>query len=149
MPCSRCTPFRSSIFGFFFGITSFLWASQAHAQDQATPAARRDSLVTDSLVTLTGAVFSNTGQVLVGATVEVSGLPRSMVSTNAEGYFLMPVKAYVPLLLIVSFPQHEPQHVEVKRPEQEKNLVVTLQSLVKPNPKPLRTRRKQFQRNGR
>ncbi len=75
----------------------------------------------------TGAVFSEAGQPLPGATVSVVGKPTQLATTNAEGFFLLPLPAGVPVRFLVAYPGHLPQQVELRAPEAEKNLVVTLQ----------------------
>jgi CarboxypepD_reg-like domain len=133
---------RSAIFGFILGsLTPFL-GQEAYAQDTPTLTASNTAKVS-----LTGAVFSNIGQPLAGATVEVSGHKFSTASTNSEGFFLVPVDAQGPVTLIVSFPEHQPEQIEIKEPAREKNLVITLQSQGKQKLKALRARQKQFQRN--
>ncbi|WP_185816806.1 carboxypeptidase-like regulatory domain-containing protein [Hymenobacter metallilatus] len=126
-------------------LAGFLFAgSTISSQAQTLPAASTAS----STVALTGAVFSNTGQPLAGATVSVAGKKLITASTNSEGFFLLQVPAGVPLRLVVVFPEHQEEQVEIRHPETEKNLVVTLQSLGRQKSKALRARQKKYQRTG-
>ncbi|GGG38616.1 hypothetical protein GCM10011378_13610 [Hymenobacter glacieicola] len=79
-------------------------------------------------VSFTGAVFSDSGHPLAGATVTVVGRAASTVTTNSEGFFIMPLVAGQPVRFLVAFPGHAPEQVELRAPEKEKNLVVTLQT---------------------
>ncbi|MBT9394354.1 carboxypeptidase-like regulatory domain-containing protein [Hymenobacter sp. NST-14] len=133
---------RSAIFGFILSSLTPFMGQVACAQD--TPVLTASNT---GKVSLTGVVFSSTGQPLAGATVEVSGNKLSTASTNSEGFFLVPVEADEPITLVVSFPEHQPEQVEIKRPSGERNLVITLQSQGKQKLKALRARQKQFQRN--
>lgn len=90
-------------------------------------AAQSASAVTPRLVQFTGAVFSEAGQPLPGATVSVVGKTTQLATTNAEGFFLLPLPAGTPVRFLVAYPGHLPQQVELRAPEAEKNLVVTLQ----------------------
>ncbi|WP_220614822.1 carboxypeptidase-like regulatory domain-containing protein [Hymenobacter sp. HSC-4F20] len=86
----------------------------------------RGTAASPATVAFTGAVFSDAGQPLPGATVSVSGKAGTTVTTNSEGFFLVSVPVGVPVRFLVAFPGHAPQEVELRSPEAEKNLVVTL-----------------------
>ncbi|GAB2773951.1 hypothetical protein GCM10027175_09760 [Hymenobacter latericoloratus] len=81
----------------------------------------------------TGAVFSEAGQPLPGATVAVVGKSTQLATTNAEGFFLLALPTGAPVRLLVAYPGHLPQQVELRAPEAEKNLVVTLQQQAEPS----------------
>ncbi|MCA8833265.1 peptidase associated/transthyretin-like domain-containing protein [Hymenobacter pini] len=112
--------------------------------------AQTTAATSPSLVEFTGAVFSDTGHQLAGATVAVEGKAMQAASANAEGFFLLRLPAGQPARLLVAFPSHESQVVELKAPEKEKNLVITLHQVAKypAGAKALRARQKKYQRTG-
>ena len=139
----------SRSFSLFFPLSIGLLLATAGLSSQACAQTLPPATSTPvGMVALTGAVFSNTGQPLAGATVEVEGKKLNTASTNSEGFFLLQVPIGTPLRLVVSFPEHETQRVEIKQPETEKNLVITLQSLGRQKSKALRARQKKYQRTG-
>lgn len=98
------------------------------ATAQTTAGSPMGSPASSGTVQFTGAVFSEAGQPLPGATVSVAGKATLLATTNAEGFFLLPLPAGVPVRFLVAYPGHVPQQVELRAPEAEKNLVVTLQT---------------------
>lgn len=103
-----------------------LAASIRHTAAQSTTAGGAAVGVART-IPFTGAVFSDEGHPLAGATVAVVDRSVSTVTTNAEGFFLLSLPAGVPVRLVVAFPDHVSQQVDLRTPESEKNLVVTLQ----------------------
>ncbi|RPD49452.1 hypothetical protein DNI29_01220 [Hymenobacter sediminis] len=103
-------------------------SSITRATAQTTAGSSVTSPASSGTVQFTGAVFSEAGQPLPGATVSVVGKATQLATTNAEGFFLLPLPAGVPVRFIVAYPGHVPQQVELRAPEAEKNLVVTLQT---------------------
>lgn len=98
------------------------------AMAQTTAGSSMSTPVSSGMVQFTGAVFSEAGQPLPGATVSVVGKATQLATTNAEGFFLLPLPAGVPVRFMIAYPGHVPQQVELRAPEAEKNLVVTLQT---------------------
>ncbi|UOQ78955.1 carboxypeptidase-like regulatory domain-containing protein [Hymenobacter sp. 5516J-16] len=71
-------------------------------------------------ISFTGAVFSDSGHPLAGATVTVVGRAASTVTTNSEGFFIMPLTAGQPVRFLVAFPGHTPEQVELRAPKKRK-----------------------------
>ncbi|MFD2786247.1 carboxypeptidase-like regulatory domain-containing protein [Hymenobacter rubripertinctus] len=95
----------------------------------------------------TGAVFSQQGLPLPGATVTVAGPRQVPVIVNAEGFFLLQLPAGLPVQLVVAYPGFASQQITLRAPEAEKNLVVTLVP-VAPDPGQASWSRRGRQRRG-
>ena len=115
-------------------VLSLAAATSGRAQTPTAPAA-------SALLAFTGAVFSQEGLPLPGATVTVTGPRQIPAIANADGFFILQLPMGVPVQFVVAYPGFATQQIELRAPEAEKNLVVTLVPLVLESGKSTRSRR--------